>query len=284
MRRLAVFAPLLGLLFVGLVGCSGARFSHNSPDEAYEKGMAQYKQENYDRAIRYFRAVFNYGRGNEWAPDAQFQLAMAQREKGKHLVAASEFKRFRQLYRTDSRVPRAEYEQARAYYERSPMYRLDQTNTKKALSLFQLFIERNPNHKLVPDAEKKIKELRAKLARKRYAAAEHYEGRRMWPAASETYENAFDQYSDTPWADEALLGTIRSYVRYADRSVLGKQDDRYQEALSHYSQFEQLFPDSPLMEKAKSLRAEAEEKLERVRQQQSRSLARGGTSDDDDEN
>lgn len=287
MSTFARLLPIAGLvLAVALVGCSGAnRFSHNTAQEAYEKGMENYKQEDYDRAVRYFKAVFNYGRGNEWAPDAQFQLALAQRERGKYLVAANEFQRFQQLYRNDARVPRAEYQQALAYYKRSPRYQFDQSDSREAISLFQLFIERNPNHSLVSDAEKKIAKLRGKLARKKHDAAQHYENREMWPAATVTYEDTFDQYPDTPWADEALFGAVRSYVGYADRSVLEQQDNRYRKAIEHFSQLEQLFPNSPHLEEARSLKKEAERKLRRVLEQQRerQSLARGGSGEESGE-
>jgi len=281
--RLSIFTSVLSLaLFVGLLGCSGSqRVTHNGPEQAYKKGMEHYKKENYDKAIRYFRGVFSYGRGNEWGPDAQFQLAMAQRKKGKYLVAANEFKRFTQLYRNDTMVPRAEYEQARAYYARSPDYRLTQTDTRKAIDLFQLFIDRYPDHKLVPKAQKKIDELRAKLAHKKHGAAKLYERRDMWRAATQTYEVVFNQYPDTPWADNALLGSLRSYIQYADRSVRQKQAERYEEAIAKYDRLQQLFPDSPLLEQAHSLRDEAQQKLERVRarEEEQQSLAREEASE-----
>jgi len=284
MRRLLSVATILGLvLSLGLVGCSGSnRITHSTPKQAYEKGMAQYEEGDYDKAIRYFQAVFNYSRGNEWAPDAQFQLAMAQRKKGKHIVAANEFKRFRQFYRNDPRVPRALYEQGRAHYAQSPRYNLDQKHTRRAISLFQLYIDRYPDHELVSEAEERVNELRAKLARKKYEAAKLYERRRMWRAATETYKGVFDQYADTPWADDALLGTVRSYVRYADRSVERKQAERYQQAIDYFSRLQQLFPDSPLIEQATPFRDEAERKLERVRaqQQESPSIAQDGESPD----
>ncbi|PSQ62827.1 MAG: outer membrane protein assembly factor BamD, partial [Bacteroidetes bacterium QH_1_61_8] len=200
--RLSVLSSLLSLaLVVGLIGCSGSqRVTHNSPKQAYEKGMEQFEKENYDRALRYFRGVLSYGRGNEWGPDAQFQLAMTQRKKGKYLVAANEFKRFTQLYRNNQKVPRAEYERARAYYSRSPDYQLTQTDSRKAIDLFQLFIERYPDHELVPDAQAKIDKLRAKLAHKQFAAGKLYERRDMWRAATRSYEDVFDTYPDTPWA------------------------------------------------------------------------------------
>ena len=280
--RLSVFVSVLGLaLVVGLMGCSGSqRVTHSTPKQAYEKGMEQFEKENYDKALRYFRGVLSYGRGNEWGPEAQFQLAMTQRKKGKYLVAANEFRRFTQLYRNDPMVPRAEYEQARAYFARSPQYQLSQTDTRKAIELFQLFVDRYPDHDLVPKAQEKIDTLRAKLARKKFDAGKLYERRDMWRAATETYEAVFNQYPDTPWADNALLGALRSYIRYADRSVQQKQAERYQQAIAKYDRLTQLFPESGLLDQAHSLRDEAQRKLEDVRQraQQTQSLAQEGTS------
>jgi outer membrane protein assembly factor BamD len=203
---------------------------------------------------------------------------MAQRKQHKYLVAANEFKRFSQLYRNHEMVPRAEYEQARAYYTRSPGYHLDQTDTRKAIELFQLFRDRYPDHELASEAQDKINELRAKLAHKQYDAAKLYERRKMWPAATVSYESVFDQYPETPWADDALLGALRSYIRYADRSIQQKQAERYQKALDQYSRLQQLFPESSLLGQAEALRAEARRKLEdvRAREQTSQSLAREG--------
>ena len=280
--RLSVFASVLSLaLVVGLMGCSGSqRVTHSSPKQAYEKGMKQFEKENYNKALGYFRGVLSYGRGNEWGPEAQFQLAMTQRKLEKYLVAANEFRRFTQIYRNDPMVPRAEYEQARAYYARSPHYQLSQTDTRKAIELFQLFIDRYPDHELVPKGQEKINELRAKLAHKKFDAGKLYERRDMWRAATQTYEDVFNQYPDTPWADNALLGALRSYIRYADRSVRQKQAERYQEAIAKYDRLTQLFPESGLIDQAHSLRDEEQEKLEEVRErsQQTQSLAQEGTS------
>jgi len=280
MRFSALVPVLLFALFGAFVGCSGSgQLTYEGPKDAYQKGVAQMEDEDYQQAIRLFRAVFEYGRGNEWAPKARFKLAMAQRKLGKHLVAANEFKRFRQLYRNNELIPRAEFERANSYYLRSPMYRLDQSDSRDAISLFQLFIDRHPNHKLVPKAKKKIDELRAKLARKKYAAGQLYEQREMWKAATTVYEDAFDQYPDTPWADNALLGAVRTYIRYADRSVREKQGDRYQKAIENYERLTQLFPESKLLDEAESLYSEARRKLDRVQTRDGeQSLAQEDTS------
>ncbi|MFB6274279.1 MAG: outer membrane protein assembly factor BamD [Salinibacter sp.] len=279
--RSSVLVPVLLVTLLGLVvGCGGTdELTYQGPKEAYKKGMAQVKEGDYKQAIRLFRAVFEYGRGNEWAPKARFQLAMTQRKLGKHLVAANEFKRFTRLYRNSEMRPRAEFERANSYYLRSPMYRLGQSDSREAISLFRLFIDRYPNHELVPEAKKKVNELRAKLAHKEYAAGKLYERREMWEAAATAYKDAFDQYPSTPWADDALLGAVRTYIRFADRSVQKKQDERYQKAIENYKRLTQLFPESKLLNEAEQLYSEARRKLDRVQARDStQSLAQEGTA------
>ena len=279
--RSTVLVPVLLSVLVGLlVGCGGAdELTYRGPEEAYNKGLAQMEEGDYQQAIRLFRAVFEYGRGNEWAPKARFELAMAQRELSKHLVAANEFQRFTQLYRNNEMRPRAEFERANSYYLRSPMYRLDQTDSREAISLFRLFIDRYPNHELVPEAKTKINELRGKLAHKKFAAGQLYERRDMWEAASTVYEEAFDQYPDTQWADDALLGALRTYIRFADRSVERLQADRYQKAIENYNRLTQLFPESNLLNEAEQLYSEARRKLDRIQARDStQSLAQEDTS------
>jgi outer membrane protein assembly factor BamD len=273
-----VFA-LAGLVLV--TSCSNSRrLTHSSPEQAYQKGLDLFEEENYDQAMRYFRAVFQYGRGNEWADDAQYRLAEAYREQGRYLLAANEFQRFTELYRGNQRVPQAAYQRGLMYYKLSPNYNLDQTDTQEAISIFQLFLERYPNHELAPDAQEKVGELRNKLAHKKYDAARLYEKREMWEAAVETYTGLFDSYPDTDWADDALLGAIRGYIAYADASIQKKQDDRYQKAIDNYERLTQLFPESPLLKTAESLYTEARSKLERERNEQAEQESQSLASDD----
>ena len=264
--RSSILVPVLLCALVGvLAGCSGSgQLTYSGPEDAYQKGVAQMEEGDHQQAIRLFRAVFEYGRGNQWAPKARFKLAMAQRGLGKHLVAANEFKRFTELYRNNELLPRAEFERANSYYLRSPKYRLGQSASRQAISLFRLFIDRYPNHELILEAKKKINELRAKLAHKKYAAGELYERREMWEAATTVYEDTFDQYPDTPWADNALLGAVRTYIRYADRSIQKKQAERYQKAIENYNRLTQLFPESKFLDEAETFYSEAQRKLDRV--------------------
>lgn len=253
---------LLAIALLG-TGCAGSgRLRHSSPQEAFERAMAFYNQGKYERAIEYFKAVFTYGRAHEWAADAQFYLARAYYQNKEYLLAASEYERFIQIYQIDARVPQAEYERAICYYRLSPSYEFDQSDTRKAIEAFQLFIDRYPNHELVDEATQKIRELRAKLARKQYEAARLYERRELYEAAAVTYEAVFDTYPDTPWADDALVGAMRAYIAYANQSVRARQPERYRRAIELYERLLQIFPNSPLLRAAEELYTQAQQQLE----------------------
>ena len=260
-RSYTVFALVAGLLILAGCGSSG-RLRYDSPREAYEKGMALYEEGKYDRAAEYFRGVFDFGRTNEYAADAQFFLAKAYYEDDSYILAASEFERFRELYRQDPRAEEAAFQRALAFYQLSPQFSLDQTETKRALDEFILFANRYPSSDLVPEANAYVLELRNKLARKHYEAAGLYERRELFEAAAITYETVFDRYPDTPWADDALVGAMRNYIAFSEQSVQQRQAERLQKAVDNYDRLIQIFPDSPLLKDAEALYTVAQARLQ----------------------
>jgi outer membrane protein assembly factor BamD len=264
LRARSLFVLMLLAAPVVLAACSGSgRVRYDTPREAYERGLASYEDGKHVRAIEFFQGVFNYGRTHEWADDAQLYLARAYAASGQHILAASEYQRFAQIYRTDPRVPDAEYERALSFYELSPRYQLDQTDTRAAIEEFQRFISKYPGDERAQDATERITELRNKLARKKVEAAETYERREIFSAAAVTYASAFDTYPDTEWADNALLGAIRSYVAYAEQSIESKQPERYEQAVAYYNRLVQLFPESGLIRDAEPFFVQARDALAR---------------------
>lgn len=249
---------------VFLAGCTGSgRLRYNGPEDAFRRGMELYEQQKYDRAQEYFQAVFDFGRAHEWAADAQYYLALAHYHGRDYILAASEFTRFGEMYRSDVRVPEAEYWRAMSYYQLSPKYQLDQTDTVRAIDQFLSFLERFPDHERTDNAVERIQELREKLARKQLEAARLYERRELHEAAALEFERLFDEYSTTRWADDALLGAVRAWLAFAERSVAARQPERLQRAMDNYQRLIQLFPESPLVREAEPLYARAASQMRR---------------------
>ena len=265
LSRPHLFVTLLGVVVL-VAGCSGSgRLRYESPQEAFEKGMQLYNDGKYARAAEYFQGVFDFGRTSEEAADAQFYLARSYYQDEQFILAANEYTRFTDIYRNDPRSEEAEFERAMSYYEQSPKYELDQTPTEQAITYFQLFLDRYPSSELVDDAEARSRELREKLAHKEFAAAELYERREIYEAAALSYERVFDLYPDTRWADDALLGAIRTYILFAEQSVASRQEERLQAAVDHYERLLQLFQDSPVLDPAEDLYQTAADRLENLR-------------------
>ena len=87
------------------------------------------------------------------------------------------------------------YKKALCFFMESPQADLDQENTLLAIDEFNRFIENFPRNELVPEAEKKIKELQEKLAYKEYKIAELYRKMKSYDAALIYYQSVIDDHS-----------------------------------------------------------------------------------------
>ena len=255
----------LWLSLVLLSGCGNTgRVTYDTPQEAFGKGRALFEEGKYENAIAYFQGAFSFGRTHQWAADAQLYLARSYRANNEYLLAANEYERFTRLYRSDPRLAEANYEWALTYYDLSPESPLDQTDTKRAIQEFQLFMDRFPNDPLMEEAQERIIDLRTKLAKKQFETGTLYERRELYEAAALSYESVFDQYPDTPWAQRALVGAIRMYIAYSDQSIVVRQPERLQQAIKNYDRLTQIFEDSEYLKEAEALYAQVKERLDNL--------------------
>ncbi|HYE95870.1 MAG TPA: outer membrane protein assembly factor BamD [Rubricoccaceae bacterium] len=260
------FVRLLCLLvLVGGAACGPSTpLTAAGPEEAYQRGMLAYEARRWDRAIEHFRAALDFGRTNEWADDAQFYLARAYYEDEQYLLSGTEYTRFIELYPNDPRVEEAAFERIRSYAALSPPYQLDQTDTETAIAYIRAFMTRYPTSTRTADLVAVLEELQEKLARKQYETGRLYERRELFEAAALSFEAVLEQFPTSPYADDALVGAIRAYIRFAEASIRERQAERYQRALDTYDRLVQLFPQSPLLPEAEALYARAHAGLRAV--------------------
>jgi len=255
---------LVSLTSVTLLGaCGGSqRASSETPEIAYQKGVAFFEKGSYERAVEQLQRVFEFGRVNEWADDAQYTLARAYYESKQYLLAANEFDRFIGLYPRDERVEEAAYYRAMSYYRQSPPFNLDQADSERAVEYLRLFLSTYPSSERAQDIGQKIDELQEKLAQKLLAKAELYERGEMYEAAAITFQRVLEKYPSTDVVDESLLGAMRSWVAFADASIPSRKRERLENAVIAYNRLVQLFPGSPLLKDAELIFGSIQERME----------------------
>jgi len=246
-------------------GCGGAQgLQAGSPENAFRQGKDLFDRGRYPRAIEYFQHVFDFGRAHEWAPEAQFHLAESYFRTRQYLLAANEFTRFVELYRTDPRVEEGEYKRALSYVRLSPPYQLDQTDTHNALTYLRLYLAKYPDGQHAEEVGGYIEELRHKLARKQFEIAQLYETRGMFQAAGIEYLRVLEDFPESEFADDALFGALRAYKAFADRSIPQRQPERYRMAAEQYERLAQLFPNSPTLRDAEPVYQQVQAALART--------------------
>lgn len=233
---------------------------------AFEKAMNQYENENYSEAARAFEVVISIGRGTDLGQEAQFYLAESYFNTNRYLVAASEYSRYVQFHPNSQRRQQAEFKEAVCYYELSPRYKLDQNYTQRAIERFRLFNDRYPNSERVDEAAGYIEELRNKLARRDYNAADFYMRTNRYNSAAIYYGLVLDNYPESEWAERALVKQIEAYVLYAENSVPQRQEERFNKAIESYSTYIQLFPREENRSRAEDLYDRATRGLNEVRE------------------
>lgn len=253
---------LLASLF--MVSCASKNTIRpgDSLEDAFEKSMALYDNERYGDAAGAFETVLTIGRGTNIAQEAQYYLAESYYNDRQYLIAATEFRRYATNYPRSERRREAEYKEALSYYEMSPRYNLDQTETYRAIELFQLYIQRYPTSEYIEQSRERIDELRNKLAQKNFRAGELYMRVRSYEAAAIYFGVTMERYPESRWAERALANQIGAYVAYAENSISERQEERYEKAVESYHQYLQIFPRGEHRDLAESYYGQALDGLE----------------------
>ncbi len=247
MKKIKLSAIVLLALFTMqfIIGCGSSKTDINTddPQKAYDIAKRKYDKKDYVDAIEDLSFIKIRFPGTDVSDKVQFYLANSYFYPKEYILAAYEFESFLKNYPMSPLFPEGKYMLGNTYYELSPKYSLDQQFTKEALNQYLSYIESYPADKNVPDAEKKIKEMRNKLAFKDYWTAELYMKNDYYKAASLYYQAVYDEYIDSDWADDAMVGQADAYIN-------GR---KYEDAKKVLDKFYKLFPNSTLKSKADKL-------------------------------
>lgn len=245
MLRAIIFFTLIILI----IGCSGNKpRAEWTSSQYYHYALDKFNDEDYFEASNEFTVVVLRYAGSSVADSAQFYIAESHFEMDEYIIAAVEYEKLINNMSRSPLVPMAQFKLAECFYELSPRPPLDQKYTHKAIREYQYFIEENPTHKSKEDAEKKILQLRAKLAEKKWISADIYRKMREYNAALIYFDQVLEKYYDSQWADDAMYGKMVTYIDMED----------YDSAKSEIIKFNQQFPMSDLKGKIEDISKEIE--------------------------
>lgn len=226
-------------------GCSssGSNITTDDPEKAFSMAKRNFDRGDYTAAIEDFSFLKLKFPGTAISDRVQFYLAESYYNQNEFLLAAYEYENFLKNYPLSELVPEAKYKLGLSYYQLSPKYAVDQQFTKYAIVELESFIELYPTDRHVPDAEKKLNELKDKLAYKDYKSGELYMKLENYKSAAMYFHNVTENYIESEWADDAMVGEIEALIELNKRDEAKKLIDR----------FYKLFPGSSLRSRVEKL-------------------------------
>lgn len=169
--------------------------------------MTAYNKGDWLEAIKIFDEVRVQSPTSELAQRATYYEALARFKSEAFVGAATDFRALRRNYPGSPFIPRAQYMIGESYYQIAPRPELDQSYSMLALGEFQNFLREFPNveQSLKDSAQQRIAELRDRLAKKVFLAAELYVKLHDYKSAIIYYQRVLDNYYDSKYAPESQL-------------------------------------------------------------------------------
>lgn len=227
-------------------------FILNAADELYE-------QEKWPYAIELYRKVASAYAGTEQAEEIAYKSAYANYNDKNYTLAAKQFKNFYTGFNRSDRAEEALYMSAFSYYQGSPKYNLDQTNTYEAIRELQGFIDTYPSSEKVKEANALINELQQKLERKAFEIAKAYHKTLKYKAAAVSFANFLDDFPDSNLIEEANMYLLRSRSELAIKSIFDKKELRLKDAATTYRLFIRKYPNTEFKKEADEWNEKIEE-------------------------
>jgi outer membrane protein assembly factor BamD len=251
-KSVSVFYLAALLLFTSCGGTYKAVQKSVDPQLKYNAAMAYYKAGQYIKALPLFEELLTVFRGTEKAQDLYYYYAYSNYYLGDYVMAQFYFGNYYHSYPHTDHAEECEFMRAYCDYLLSPVFSLDQTDTKKAIEAFQTFVDDNPNSARVKEANKYIDLLRAKLEKKYFEIAKQYYTIEYYNAASTALNLYIRQYPDSKYVEEANFLIIKSDYLYAYNSVTKQKNVRFQKVVNEYTKFAAAFPKSEYLKEAQN--------------------------------
>jgi|SRR5687767_1713832 len=214
----------------------------NDHERILKESIKYYDEGEYLKAQTLMELILNQYRGSNLGEELFFKYAYTHYHLGNYVLAATYFTNFATTFGYSKFTEEADFMIAYSYYKQSPVFRLDQEPSLKAIDAFQDFANKYPDSERVDEVNKLIDELRAKLEEKAYAQGVLYYDLGQYQAAITSFENMLSEYPESNRAEEIRFLVLKASYEYAVNSVYDKRAERYEEAKNKYNEYISRYP------------------------------------------
>lgn len=220
--------------------------------ELYEKGVETDKNRYFNKSMRLFDQILPQYRGKPQGETVTYMNANAYYLSGDYFTAAHLFERFTQSYPTSQKSEEALFKSAKSYYEVSPVYSLDQSQSLKALAKLQIYIDTYTEGKHFDEANVLVAELQEKIDKKYYEIAKQYHHTERYKAAIEALDNYILDYPGTDYKEKAYFYKYESAYLLAINSLRVLVEERLKEAKNYGEDYLRYYPEGEFAEEAQT--------------------------------
>lgn len=259
MKKLLVLFAAIAFLS----SCSEYQKALKSEDTAvkYASADKMYEAKKYNKAIRLFEQIAPAYKGKPSAEKMFFMYAQSLYRTEQYYLAGYQFESFVSSYPKSQKLEEASFLGAKSFTYLSPVYSLDQTDTDKAISKLQDYIDRYPDGQNLTEANTLVKSLREKLEKKAFENAKIYNTISNYKAALVAFDNFLINFPGTSYKEKALFYKLDSAYKLAINSVPSKMQERLENAKTAYGAFVKFKADSEFKGKADDMLARIEKDL-----------------------
>lgn len=233
----------------------------------YEMAEKFYEEGDFRRANRLFEQIAPKYIGKPQGERVMFFFANTYYQTKDYYTAAYQFERFVKSYPKSDKVSEALFYGAKSSYQLSPKYSLDQTDTDKALSKLQTFINTYPNSEFLAEANIMAKELTTKKEKKEIEIAKQFNKIGSWDyprlvSAITACDNFLSDNPGSVYREDALYVKFEASTALALNSTTVKKEERLNTAKAAYINLKKYYPQTQFEKKADNLNEKIEKELQ----------------------
>jgi len=239
----------------------------------YELAEKLYDEGDFKKANRLLEQIAPGYVGKPQGERVMFFFANSYFEIKDYNFAGYQFERFLKSYPKSDKASEAAFLGAKSYYMLSPKFSVDQTDTDKALTKLQLFINLYPESEYFAEANIMAKELTTKKERKAFEVAKQFTklGKSYIldysVSAIASLDNFISDHPGSIYYEDALYLKIEATTNLALNSTENRKKERLDDARMAYNNLFKYFPETKYKEVANDLIEKVDEQLNNFSEQ-----------------